>query len=124
MFHLTLKSEPYWIDLPRGVQVQVLPARSSMMDEVRHELFADVTTEDAGEEDAKAAALSVGMLGWAKAIARHAIVAWQGVGDETGAPIEPSPDYIDALIEDDKIYQAWRDKYVLPALAVDEEGNG
>ena len=129
MLTLNLKSDPYWIDLPRGVQVQVLPARSSLVEDVREEVFsareAPVQDALAAEEDAEAvaAALTVPTLDWAKAMARHAIVAWEGVGDEGGTLIEPTPEYIDALMEDDRIFRAWRDIYVLPALGVVEEGN-
>ncbi|KHQ50386.1 hypothetical protein [Mameliella alba] len=121
MLNLNLKPEPYWIDLPRGVQVQVLPAGSTIVEQVRLDMRQGADP-DADSEDA--APQPAGMVPFAKGVARAVIVAWEGVGDENGNPIEPSPDYIDAMLEDGAIYRAFMDKYVLPALAVDEEGNG
>lgn len=127
MLTLNLKAEPYWMDLPRGVRVQVMPARASLMEAVRSEVLdarlAGGVEDDAAEDDASDAPQSIPFLLWAKVMARQAIVAWEGVGDEAGKAIAPSPDYIDALIEDDRVYVAWRDQYVIPALRVAEEGN-
>lgn len=121
MFKLDLTATPYWIDMPSGVQLHVLPARASLMEDVRRALFDNVDTED--DEAAREASVRIGMLGWSKAMARHAIIGWEGVGDETGAPVEPAPDLIDALMEDDRMFQAFRDAYVLPALQRADEGN-
>ena len=36
---------------------------------------------------------------FAKALARRAVLAWEGVGDADGKPIDPSPEAIDALLD-------------------------
>ena len=33
-----------------------------------------------------------------KALARRAVLAWEGIGDADGKPIDPSPEAIDALL--------------------------
>jgi len=118
MLTLNLKTQPYWLDLPHGVRVQVMPARATMMEAVRDELFGALEDDSEAPEGA-----STYTLNYVKAVARHAILAWEGVCDEGGKEIPPSPDYVDALIEDSVIYVAFRDRYVLPTTRVAEEGN-
>lgn len=120
MFKLNLKSEPYWIDMPKGVRLHVLPAGATLMEGVRKALFSGVVDED----DVKDRAETISKVDWAKAMARHAVIAWDGVGDEKGKEIEPTPDYLDALIEDDTMFQAFMAAYVVPAWQIGEEGNG
>lgn len=118
MLKLKLEAEPFWITLFAGVRVQVLPARSSIMFEVRREIFGSVTSED--DEPT-----SVPMLDYHKAVARRVIIAWEGICDGDEKPIkEPTPEWIDALMEDDAAYQAFVAAYLSPAEQIDSEKNG
>ena len=58
-----------------------------------------------------------------KALARVAIVDWEGIGDEAGAPIPPSPERIDALLDLYPAFRAFETAYFLPALVLDAEKN-
>ena len=71
-----------------------------------------------------------GMLGlrdqmMLQALARHAIVEWQGVADEDGATIAPSPAAVDALIRDHPTIAARFDaEYLRELTEMYAEGNG
>jgi hypothetical protein len=60
----------------------------------------------------------------AKAIARRVIVEWEGVGDDEGNPIDPSPGAIDQLMNIWPIFEAFQETYVAEVFALSAEGNG
>jgi hypothetical protein len=60
----------------------------------------------------------------AKALARRAILAWEGIGDADGNPIEPSLEAIDALLDLWPAFEAFQTLYVAKALLLDAEKNG
>jgi hypothetical protein len=62
-------------------------------------------------------------LTMAKAVARRAVLDWEGVGDETGNIIPVSPEGIDALLEIWPIFEAFQTKYVAKGLILDAEKN-
>ncbi|MFN7308237.1 MAG: hypothetical protein ACK5TQ_16920, partial [Acetobacteraceae bacterium] len=45
-----------------------------------------------------------------KALARHAVTAWEGVGDTAGKPLPLSPDDIERLMDMDDIAAAFWDR--------------
>ena len=51
-----------------------------------------------------------------QALARHAIIGWQGVGDEAGAPLPLTPEAIDALIRDHPLIAERFEARVSPRL--------
>ena len=60
-----------------------------------------------------------------QALARHAIIEWQGVAGEDGAPIPPMPEVIDALIRDHPaIASTFEVEYLRELTAMYAEGNG
>ena len=71
---------------------------------------------DPGDDNARGAALL-------KALARVAIIDWEGIGDEAGAAIPPSPERIDALLDLYPAFRAFETGYFLPALVLDAEKN-
>src|SRR5512132_1040000 len=91
---LDLKREPYWLDLAPEVRIRVRPCTTALVMAAR----ASMTTAepvpglDPGDDNARGAALL-------KALARPAIVEWEGIGDAAGAAISPSPERIDALLD-------------------------
>lgn len=71
-------------------------------------------------EDRPAEVVTLAMV---KAIARRVIVAWDGVGDADGNPVEPSPAWIDMLFELNPVFEAFTAHYVADYLLLSAEGN-
>ena len=111
--------DPYWLDLLPGVRLQVRPvsvasmllARAAAGDALREAGERDDGTVRAGEA-------------FTRAFARSVIVAWDGVGDAEGEPVEPSPERVDLLLDHWPAFDAFDRLYVGPALAQDVEKNG
>ena len=62
-------------------------------------------------------------VAFAKALARRAVLAWEGIGDADGKPIDPSPDAIDALLDIWPIFEAFQLTYVSKGLLLEQEKN-
>ena len=114
MLRLNLTNAPRWIDLAPGVRVEVLPMGTGLISRAQADLKA---ARDEADES------PLGLPVFAKAIARHAIIAWEGVGDEDDTPLEVSPIGIAALLECYPLYLAFERLYISPALILAEEGN-
>jgi len=118
MIRLDLKREPYWLDLAPSVRIRVRPCTTALVMAAR----ASMTTAepapglDPGDDNARGAALL-------KTLARAAIVEWEGIGDEAGTAIPPSPERIDALLDLYPAFRAFETGYFLPALVLDAEKN-
>jgi len=123
MIRLEITTGPRWIDLGMDVRVEVLPLNSTLMASV----WADpalARLTDPAEGDAETEGLSSNFrVEMNKAIARLAIVGWEGVGDKDGNPIDPTPTMIDALLDLWPLFTAFHLLYVQPGLRVIEEGN-
>ena len=116
MLTLDLTNAPHWCDLVPGVRVRLRPLTTALMVSARGDpAIADLPEGAATEEAA---------LAMAKALARRAILAWDGVGDADGTPIEPSPEAIDALLDLWPAFEAFQTHYVAKALLLDAEKNG
>ena len=59
----------------------------------------------------------------AKAVARRAVLDWEGVGDEEGNALPVSPEGINALLEIWPIFEAFQTIYVAKGLILDAEKN-
>ena len=59
----------------------------------------------------------------AKALARRAILDWEGVGDAAGEVLPVSPEAIDALLELWPVFEAFQTRYVAKDLLLDAEKN-
>ncbi len=125
MICLDLKREPYWLDLAPGVRIRVRPCTTALVMAARASMTTaepapgprdEVPGGDPGDDNARGAALL-------KALARAAIVDWEGIGDEAGAAIPPSPERIDALLDLYPAFRAFETAYFLPALVLDAEKN-
>jgi len=62
-------------------------------------------------------------LVFAKALARNAVLDWDGVGDAGGNAIPVSPEGIDALLDVWPLFEAFQTKYVAKGLVLDAEKN-
>jgi hypothetical protein len=62
-------------------------------------------------------------LAMAKAVARRAVLDWEGVGDDAGDAVPVSPEGIDALLEIWPVFEAFQTQYVAKGLILDAEKN-
>ena len=115
MQRLNLTPDLEWIDLPRDVRVQVQPVTTALIYAARRDPAIAALPADADQE---LVALVMG-----QSIARLAIVAWEGIGDADGNPIEPSPEAIDALLDVWPIFEAFQLTYVSKGLLLEQEKN-
>jgi hypothetical protein len=125
MLTLDLPAEPYWLDLPRDVRVEIRPVTTAIMAAAqaaasRRLGAVNATTPDLDPDMARG--LSFAFL--VKALARHAVTAWEGVGDTAGKPLPLSSEAVERLMDLDDIAAAFWDKATRPVAAVAAEGNG
>jgi hypothetical protein len=81
----------------------------------RSDPAVEAVPEEASDEERAVA--------FAKALARRAVLAWEGIGDADGNPIEPSPEAIDALLDVWPVFEAFQTSYVARGLILDAEKN-
>ena len=116
MLRLEVKPLPTWHDLTPGLRVQLAPLTTALMVAARSQPVVKGLPEGASSEEAA--------LAMAKALARTAILDWEGVGDAEGAPLAVSPEAIDALLDILPIFEAFQTVYVAKGLLLDAEKNG
>lgn len=115
MIRLDLSPEPQWLDLGHGVKLKLLPLTTALMVATR----ADPAVHDmdpVSSNDARAAI-------FAGALARSAVVDWEGVGDVDGNPLPVSDEGIDALLSLWPIFEAFNLHYVSRGMLLDAEKN-
>ena len=116
MIRIQLSPEPQWFELGHGVRLHLLPLTTALMVATRSDPAVQALEADASN-DSRAAA-------FAAALARRAIVDWEGVGDADGAVITVSPEGIDALLSLWPIFEAFNLLYVSRGMLLDAEKNG
>lgn len=115
MIRLNLTATPQWLDLAPGLRLLVGPLTTALMVSAR----ADPAIEDL-PDGASQEALALAM---AKAVARRAVLDWEGVGDAMGKVVPVSPEGIDALLEIWPVFEAFQTQYVAKGLILDAEKN-
>ncbi len=115
MLKLDLSNEPVWLDLGHGVRVQLRPLTTALMVAARNDPTVQALGENAGDEESA--------LAFAKALARIAIIDWEGVGNADGNPIPISPEAIDALLDLWPLFEAFQTGYVARGLLLEQEKN-
>ena len=131
MLTLDLTNAPRWHDLAPGVRVQLRPLTTALMVATRSDPAVEAVPDAAPDEDpdettdADPAVISEDerAMVFAKALARRAVLAWEGVGDADGNAIEPSPEAIDALLDIWPIFEAFQLTYVSKGLLLEQEKN-
>ena len=113
MIRINLFPEPQWLDLGHGVRLQLLPLTTALMVATRSDLAVQDLAADASN-DTRAAV-------FAAALARRAIVGWEGVGDEDGNVLPATPEGIDALLSLWPIFEAFNLLYVSRGMLLDTE---
>ena len=116
MIRIQLAPEPQWLELGHGVRLQLMPLTTALMVATRSDTAVQDLAPDASN-DSRAAV-------FAAALARRAVVDWEGVGDANGNVLEIAPDGIDALLSLWPIFEAFNLHYVSPGMLLDAEKNG
>jgi hypothetical protein len=115
MIRLNLTATPQWLDLAPGLRLLVGPLTTALMVSARADPAIEALPEGATQE-----ALALAM---AKAVARRAVLDWEGVGDDAGDAVPVSPEGIDALLEIWPVFEAFQTMYVAKGLILDAEKN-
>ena len=115
MIRLNLTATPQWLDLAPGLRLLVGPLTTALMVSARADMAIESLPETASTEELA--------LAMAKAVARRAILEWEGVGDADGNSVPASPDCIDALLEIWPVFEAFQTGYVAKGLILDAEKN-
>ena len=123
MLTLDLPVEPYWLDLPRDVRVEIRPVTTAVMAAAQAGSARRLGALRAASEDLDPD-MARGLAFLVKALARHAVLAWEGIGDASGKPLPLSPDAVERLMDLDDIAAAFWDRATSPVVAVAAEGNG
>ena len=143
MLRISFRTEPFWLDLPHGVRLLVRPPGTAVILAAGAELAANPATSpgassrgdlaaDAGTASNAAASdagpppgapADSGRFAFTCAVARAAILDWEGVADAENAPLPVSPAAVDALMAHWPVFAAFERLYLQPALLVVAEGN-
>ena len=115
MLRLDLARAPAWLDLGHDVRLKLEPLSTALMIAARSDPAIEALPEDASDETRA--------LVFAKAIARRAVLDWEGVGDAEGRPLPVGPEAIDALLDIWPLFEAFQLGYVAKGLALEQEKN-
>jgi hypothetical protein len=124
MLTLDIPTEPYWIDLPRGVRLEIKPVTTAIVAAAQasaQRRLAALREADGDLDPDLARGLAFAYL--VKALARHAVTAWEGVGDATGAPLPLSPEAVERLMDLEEMASTFFERALLPVRSVVAEGN-
>jgi hypothetical protein len=120
MLRLHLDLAPRWVDVGHGVRLFCAPCTAGVMAD------AGGSAGVAEAQAAKNSALITHRM--AKRVGQLVIKAWEGVGDTDGTPVEPTPEWIEALFDTpsevrQSIVDAFCDAVLLPAMRIETEKN-
>ena len=116
MIRIQLSPDPQWLDLGHGVRLKLLPLTTALMVATRSDpAVQDLDPEASNDERAAI---------FATALARRAVVDWDGVGDAEGNVLPVTPEGIDALLSLWPIFEAFNLLYVSRGMLLDAEKNG
>ena len=115
MIRLNLTASPSWLTLAPGLRLQVAPLTTALMVSARADPAIEALPDTASQEELA--------LAMAKAVARRAVLDWEGVGDDAGKLVPVSPEGIDALLEIWPVFEAFQTQYVAKGLILDAEKN-
>ena len=115
MIRLNLTASSSWLTLAPGLRIKLTPLTTALMVSARADPAIDALPDTATQEETA--------LAMAKAVARRAVLDWDGVGDSAGNPLTVSPEGIDALLEVWPVFEAFQTRYVARGLILDAEKN-
>ncbi len=119
MIRLGLSNAPVWLTLLDGVRVKVRPFTSAAF-------FAGQSAMQTVVVDELPADQAQGLRGlsFVKALARFAIIEWEGVVDADGVALPVTPDAIDALMDVWQAAASFEAQYQRPVETLVAEKNG
>ncbi|MDM7462463.1 MAG: hypothetical protein P3W95_002230 [Tepidimonas taiwanensis] len=115
MLTLDLTNAPRWLDLLPGVRLKLRPLTTALMVSARADPAVEALPPEAMTEELA--------LAMAKAVARRAVLDWEGVGDAEGNPVGVSPEGIDALLEIWPAFEAFQAAFVATGRLRDRQKN-
>lgn len=115
MIRLNLTASPSWLTLAPGLRLRVAPLTTALMVSARADPAIEALPDTATQEELA--------LAMAKAVARHAVLDWEGVGDDAGDAVLVTPEGINALLEIWPVFEAFQTQYVAKGLILDAEKN-
>jgi hypothetical protein len=115
MITLDLTNAPRWLDLLPGVRLKLRPLTTALMVSARADPAVEALPPEATTEELA--------LAMAKAVARRAVLDWEGVGDAEGNPVGVTPEGTDALLEIWPAFEAFQGAYVAKGLLLEQEKN-
>ena len=132
MLRLNISRSPTWLDLAPGVRILLQPADIELVSEAQSDqaFRAALGDDDLPEDEAAALAMDPASkqrigLALAIALAKRAILEWEGMEDENGKPIpEPFDEGVEALMRIPSILRKFQREYMAPAMDLATEGNG
>lgn len=117
MLRLSLKTEPQWVEPWPGVQLLVRPITSAIIAAAKADPDFLANAPDAPRE-------TFTVL-FTRAVAKVAIIAWKGVGEDDGTPInEPTPEAIGRLMDYHQIADFFWAECVSKAFLLADEKKG
>lgn len=139
MLTLKLPMAPEAWELGSGVSITMRPLGPGLIERVHVELRAIMTRALAGEDllegipvtaaaipdiESEAGKEALRSLFFYISIAIAGIMEWEGVGDEEGNPVKPTPEKIAILLlSQNTIFEAFRQKFAEGWGALEQEGN-
>ena len=115
MIRLNLTASSSWLTLAPGLRLQVAPLTTALMVSARADPAIEALPEGASQEELA--------LAMAKAVARRAVLDWEGVGDDAGDAVPVSPEGVNALLEIWPAFEAFQAAYVAKGLLLEQEKN-
>jgi hypothetical protein len=115
MLTLNLAREPVWLDLGHGLRLRVAPLTTALMMAARADPAVEALPGNTGQE-----ALALAM---AQAVARLAVLDWEGVGDAEGNPLPVTPEAVTALLDLWPVFEAFQLAYLAKGLVLEQEKN-
>jgi hypothetical protein len=115
--------DPFWLDILPGVRIQFRPISVADMLVARAVAAEALGARVEGDAPLDRSTTVAAGAAFTRSLARTGIAAWEGVGDEKGKPINPTPITVDQLLEIWPAFDAIDRLYVGPALTRLDEKN-
>ncbi len=119
----TPSRDPFWLDILAGVRVQFRPISVADMLVARAVTAESLGTKVEGDLALDRSTTVAAGAAFTRSLALSGIVAWEGIGDAGGKPIDPNPTAINQLLEVWPAFDAIDRLYVGPALTRLDEKN-
>ena len=119
----TPSRDPFWLDILPGVRIQFRPISVADMLVARAAAAESLGTKVEGDLALDRSTTVAAGAAFTRSLALSGIVAWEGIGDAGGKPIDPNPVAINQLLEVWPAVDAIDRLYVGPALTRFEEKN-